>query len=110
MMIELILALYVCWQPPTENVDGSPISGIASYNVHYGETSGVYDYVTAVEGHLECANIRVSRGTWYIVMTTVDLEGDESSYSNEVAIEEIRLLGPRGGGLIGPSGGRIITD
>ena len=77
----------VSWSPPTENVDGSPVSGIALYRVHSGSSPGAYDDVVEVDGALSGTTITAVSGPIYVAMTAVDMEGDESGLSNEVVLE-----------------------
>lgn len=96
-MLELLFAAYftVCWQPPTENVDGSPVSELTSYSIFWTDTSGVYSSeenihdigasTAADQGNCETVN-NVTAANYYVVMTVTDAEGDESGMSNEVTI------------------------
>lgn len=74
------------WQAPEENVDGSPVSGINEYRIYYGESSGQYDYSEDVPGSSTSHTMYLPVGEYYLVMTAVDVEGDESGYSNEVSL------------------------
>ena len=79
------------WQAPTENVDGSPISGPLSYNL-YRRTPGDTEYTMffVVVGDLQTDGTYVApvenfpEGSHEIVLTAVDAEGDESAYSNSL--------------------------
>lgn len=79
-------SLTVSWQAPEENVDGSPVSGIDEYRIYYGEVSGQYDYTESVSGTATRHTIEVPVGQYFLVMTAIDIEGDESGYSNEVSL------------------------
>ena len=79
-------SLTVSWQAPTENVDGSPVSGISNYRIHYGTQSGQYDDVAEVSGSATAHTLNVPVGNYYIAMTAIDLEGDESGLSNQVTL------------------------
>lgn len=91
------------WQAPTQNCDGTPLttSGLSAYNVYFtlgsgrpdttsGCTAGCrsyqYEFVSTItDVSLTSAIITVdSPGEYYVAMTAVDLDGDESCYSNEV--------------------------
>ena len=79
-------SLTVSWQAPQENVDGSPISGISEYRIYYGETSGQYPNTEEVAGSATSHTIDLPVGEYFLVMTAIDIEGDESGYSNEVSL------------------------
>jgi hypothetical protein len=85
----LIAALTICWQAPTENVDGSAIEGVLAYSIHYGPSPGNYDSIidigaqtAADQGNCEIRD--VAPGDYYIAMKAIDTLGDESAYSNEI--------------------------
>ena len=81
--------LDLAWVAPSgrEDSSGLSLSEIAGFRIYYGTESGSYenrhdiDDSTAVN-----AQIDVSMGTYYIVMTTIDTDGRESSYSPEVKV------------------------
>lgn len=85
------------WQAPTENVDGSPLTDLAGYNVYYGSESRTYEdpipieSATATDATLFSGEVSiVSPGPQggdvevYFAMTALDEEGNESAFSNEV--------------------------
>ena len=79
-------SLTLNWQAPSENVDGSPVSGINAYNIHYGSANGHYDQVAGVPGTATSHTFQLPVGDYYFAMTAVDAEGDESGLSNEVML------------------------
>lgn len=73
------------WDPPTENVDGSPLTDLASYRIYYGEFSGTYTSEIAVEDPADTEHeLLLPSGSYYFAMTALDTDGNESGYSNEV--------------------------
>ncbi|HEY2035934.1 MAG TPA: fibronectin type III domain-containing protein, partial [Steroidobacteraceae bacterium] len=36
------------WTAPTENTNGSPLTNLAGYNIHYGTASGDYSQTVSV--------------------------------------------------------------
>lgn len=77
--------LSLSWEAPTENVDGTNLSGLSGYKIYYGTTSGAYqDSVEIREGTTSSATLTLPVGTYYLVMTALDLDNVESDYSNEV--------------------------
>jgi hypothetical protein len=72
------------WNVPTQNTDGSPLTNLAGYRIHYGtdatalaqsaniDTTDTTSYV--VSG--------LSSGTWYFAITAYSTAGTESDLSN----------------------------
>lgn len=106
-------AFQVCWEPPTENVDGTVLDDLAGYTVYFGRAQRSYTETRNLSHDPDairyCYNVRTSPGDYYVAMTAWDSDGNESAYSNEVRKREERLEGPGGGRLLGPSGGTVIT-
>jgi hypothetical protein len=74
------------WQAPTQNVDGSDLTDLAGFQIHWGSSSNNYTQHTAVDGAGTTQQvISVSPGTWYFAVTARDTDGHESAYSNEVS-------------------------
>lgn len=73
------------WQAPTENVDGSPLTDLAGYRIYYGSDSRSYGNTVEVldPGSTE-ASFTAPSGDYYVTMTALDAEGNESAYSNEI--------------------------
>jgi hypothetical protein len=77
------------WDAPM-NADGSPISGVAGYRIHYGTAPGDYT------GYIDVGNVTrypiadfssavpVKGTMYYITVTALDTAGNESAYSNEI--------------------------
>lgn len=76
------------WTAPTARSDGSPLSlsAIDGYRIYYGSQRGSYpNNMNITDGTARGATItNLSSGTYYLVMTTYDNSGLESSYSPEV--------------------------
>ena len=83
-------ALSLTWVAPSERADntGLSLSEIAGYRIYYGTETGNYqNQIEVNDGSAEQAQIvGVSSGAYYLVMTTIDTDGRESSYSPEVAV------------------------
>ncbi|MBI5097018.1 MAG: hypothetical protein HZB32_05175 [Nitrospirae bacterium] len=73
------------WDPPTTNVDGSPLTDLNGYRIYYGIFPGVYETVTDVGNVITSTVTNLTDGSlYYFAVTTYDLSGNESDFSNEV--------------------------
>ena len=83
-------ALSLNWTAPSEREDdtGLSLSEIAGYRIYYGTEAGNYQYQFVVnDGSAEQAQIvGAPSGIYYLVMTTIDVDGRESTYSQEVVL------------------------
>jgi hypothetical protein len=73
------------WQVPTTNADGTPLTDLVGYKVHYGQGSKQYDSSidvgltsSAALSGLDPAKL------YYITVTAYDDAGNESAFSNEI--------------------------
>jgi hypothetical protein len=75
------------WQPPTENTDGSSLTDLAGYNIHYGTASGKYTQTIAVSnpGLATYVVSSLTPGTYYFAVAAVNSSGTESPLSSEVS-------------------------
>ena len=79
-------AVTLAWEAPTQNSNGTPITGLAGYKIHYGTASQDYTQVVSV------ANPSLSRyvldslpsGTYYFAITAFNSQGIESPLSGEI--------------------------
>jgi len=76
------------WSPPTENEDGSPLTDLAGYKIYYGTSPGVYETVISIDNPgiatYVVENLNTNT-TYYFTMTSVNMLGIESAYSNSVS-------------------------
>ena len=76
------------WTPPTQNIDGSPITNLAGYKVMYGSSSGQYPQALSVPvatmTSIAIEALEAGR-TWYFTVKAVNTSGVESDFSNEVS-------------------------
>lgn len=77
-------AVTLTWDPPTTNADGSPLTDLAGYKVHYGTATGAYTKTVDVHNVTTHRVEDLAPGTYYFAVTAYDLSGNESDYSNEV--------------------------
>jgi hypothetical protein len=77
----------VRWSAPTLNTDGSELTNLAGYKVHYGTTSGAYTTSLSVAG-AETTSVVVEelpQGAVYFAIVAVNAAGTHSDYSSEVS-------------------------
>jgi len=74
------------WEPPTQNSDGSPITNLAGYKIHYGTRSTEYTQTVAVEnaGLTRFVVDNLPSGTYYFAITALNAQGLESPLSGEI--------------------------
>jgi len=76
-------SISLAWDNPTTNIDGSSLTDLAGYKIHYGQAG---DYTNVVDlGNATTYTINnLVPGTWCFSISAYDLSGNESNYSNEV--------------------------
>jgi len=78
-------SLSLSWVVPSERVDGSTLSlsEIAKFRIYYGAESGNYSNTIDIDDHTATQAVidGVPSGTFFAVITTVDTDGRESSFS-----------------------------
>ena len=83
-------AAVLSWVAPAERTDNSSLSmaEISGYRIYIGDSTGNYpqhvEINDAYADEYNLSSITLPAGTYYAVMTTVDTDGRESSYSQEV--------------------------
>ena len=81
-------SLSLSWVAPVARADGTPLSlaDIDGFHIYYGNKPGSYPHrVKVTDGTAQRATLKkLARGTYYIVMTTYDVDGRESSHSGMV--------------------------
>jgi hypothetical protein len=82
-------AASLSWVAPVEREDGTPISmaEIAGYRVYYGTSQGDYtDQVEVADSTtMQVTLSDMATGTYYFVVTAVDMDGRESNFSQEIS-------------------------
>jgi len=79
------------WDAPTQFMDGSPLNpgtDLQSYKLYYGTVSQTYTQVITFSNpgtSTVTQSVTLPTGTYFFVVTSVALNGNESLYSNEVS-------------------------
>jgi len=81
-------AVTLNWTPPTENTDGTPLTNLAGYDIHYGTASGDYTQNVSVSnpGLATYVVDNLGPGTYYFSVAAVNSTGAESPLSPEVSM------------------------
>lgn len=73
------------WLKPTQNEDGSPLTDLSGFRIYFGGASRAYsDSVDVLEPETVSYDLVLPSGDYFLAMTALDTEGNESAYSNEV--------------------------
>ena len=72
------------WTAPTQNSDGSALTDLAGYQVHYGRTQNGLDQTIVINNASLSSYVveNLSAGTWYFALVTVNAGGTASAASN----------------------------
>jgi hypothetical protein len=75
------------WTPPTENSDGSSLTNLAGYRVHYGRSPTQLSQTVEITNSSLSTYVveNLSAGTWYFAVVTVNSGGTTSVPSNVAA-------------------------
>jgi hypothetical protein len=81
-------SLTLQWSAPVTRADGTPLSlsEIDGYRIYYGVSTGNYpNQIDVTDGTAQAVTVTdMPVGTYYLVMTTYDISGNESAYSSMV--------------------------
>lgn len=77
----------LAWDPPTQNTDGSPLTDLQGYKIHYGNASRSYSESIVIDnaGITRYVVDSLEPGTYYFAVTAFNSKGTESEYSMEVS-------------------------
>ena len=80
-------AVTLNWTPPTENTDGTALTNLSGYDIHYGTSSGNYTQSISVSnaGIATYVVDNLTPGTYYFSVAAVNAAGTESPMSSEVS-------------------------
>lgn len=75
------------WNPPTQNTDGTPLTDLAGFKIHYGTASQKYTQTITVSnpGLVTYVVTNLAAGTYYFAVTAYSSAGTESTPSSEVS-------------------------
>jgi Putative Ig domain len=77
------------WQAPTENADGSTLTDLRGYKVHYGAASKSYSQTIQVPnaGLTTYVVENLAAGKYYFAVTAYNSAGEESTLSPEISTQ-----------------------
>jgi hypothetical protein len=80
----------LCWDPPTTNTDGTPLTDLVGYKAYSSQVSGTYTDAQGKDvGDVTCVNFEqtfgMQSGLYYYVITAYNTANIESQFSNEVS-------------------------
>ncbi len=75
----------LAWDPPTQNTDGSALTNLKGYKIHYGTQSGQYDATVTVNnaGVTSYVIENLAPGTYFFAISAITTSGVESEMSAE---------------------------
>ena len=75
------------WNPPTQNTNGTPLTNLAGFKIHYGTAPQKYTQTITVSnpGLVTYVIDNLSPGTYYFAVTAYSSAGTESPLSPEVS-------------------------
>ena len=73
------------WQAPTQNEDGTPLTDLTGFEVHYGQAPGQYTQTLPLpSAAMTSVTIEdLAPATWYFAVKAVNASGTHSNFSNE---------------------------
>jgi hypothetical protein len=89
------------WTPPTQNTDGTALTNLAGYRIHYGRSPSQLTQTVQVANPAATA-YRLSglaTGSWYFAVRAYTTAGAESAPSN-VGSKVVRHAGPTDGSIV----------
>jgi hypothetical protein len=77
----------LAWVAPTENTDGSPLTDLGGYIIHYGNAPMSFTNTIAISnpGITRFVVENLPAGTYYFSVTAVTTDGSQSNYSAEAS-------------------------
>ena len=77
----------LAWVAPTENTDGTPLTDLGGYVIHYGTAPMSFTNTIAINnpGITRYVVENLPAGTYYFSVTAVTTDGSQSNYSSEAS-------------------------
>ena len=77
-------SMTLSWMPPTENTDGTSLTNLAGYNLYFGVSQGNYTSQIRIDNPSISTYVieNLLPDTYYVVATSYNTLGVESTYSN----------------------------
>lgn len=74
----------VSWMPPTQNTDGTMLTDLSGYQVHYGRDAEALDQSIVLDNPSLNSYVveNLADGTWYFAVVAVNAQGLTSALSN----------------------------
>lgn len=79
-----LVPVTLAWAEPSRNSDGSLLTDLRTYRVHWGTSTGDYSVVEDVGNATQFTTEPLAAGTYHFVVSALDTSGNESSFSGEV--------------------------
>jgi putative Ig domain-containing protein len=72
------------WAAPTENTNGTPVTGLAGYHIYYGTTENAWSTTITVASPTQTSYVvtGLAPGTYYFAVVAYNVEGMDSPQSN----------------------------
>jgi len=77
----------VTWDVPNTNADGTVLTDLAGFRVHYGTATQNYSFVATIDDPVANSAVieDLEADTWFFAVTAVDRNDNESAFSTEVS-------------------------
>jgi hypothetical protein len=81
----VVRSVTLSWHAPTQNEDGTPLTDLSGFEVHYGQAPGQYTQTLPLpSAAMTSVTIEdLAPATWYFAVKAVNASGAHSSFSNE---------------------------
>jgi hypothetical protein len=85
----------IAWDPPTNNVDGTPLSDLAGYTLHRGISSGIYTWSNNV-GNVTTTLVSglVDGTTYYFAGKSYNIASNYSDFSSQLVYRAFTVTRP----------------
>ena len=109
-----LASITLSWSPPTLNVNGTSITDLAGYRIHYGTSPTALNSVIMVANAATTNQVvgNLASGTWYFAMTSYNAENIESALTAvlQVTVPPVVVATASGNGNATASGNAASVD